>query len=234
MLSTNLQYQIVFSKRRTVGIEVSPDGTVTVRAPFRMPKKDIEQIIMSKLDWIEQKRRMFHKKAEKANRVLNTDYAEGSLMPYRGERYPIRRSFHQDLKKVIVSFDGTEFSVQYGNEDSESIRQAFLVWYKKAAKEEFLRRVKYYKDIMQESVGTIRIKEQKSCYGSCSTKRNLNFNWKCILAPPEILDYIVVHELCHLRHMNHSKEFWAEVENILPDYAKAKRWLKDNGILLEV
>ncbi len=234
MLSANLQYQIVFSKRRTVGIEVSPDGAVTVRAPLRMPKKDIEQIVMSKLDWIEQKRKMFHKKAEKANRVLNIDYAEGSLMPFRGERYPIRRSFHQGLKKVMVSFDGTGFTVCYGKEDRESIRQGFLVWYKKAAAEEFLRRVEYYKAIMQESVGTIRIKDQKSCYGSCSTKRNLNFNWKCILAPPEILDYIVVHELCHLRHMNHFKEFWAEVESILPEYTKAKRWLKENGILLEI
>lgn len=234
MLSTNLQYHIVYSKRRTVGIEISPDGTVTVRAPLRMPEKDIEQILMSKLDWIEQKRKMFQRKSEKANRVLNTEYEEGSLMPFRGERYPIHRSFHQGLKKPIVSFDGNSFTVRFGKEDKDSIRQAFLVWYKKAATNEFLQRVDFYKTLMQETVGTVRIKDQKSCYGSCSSKRNLNFNWKCILAPSEVLDYIVVHELCHLRHMNHSKEFWAEVEGIFPNYAKAKRWLKENGILLEI
>lgn len=234
MLSTNLQYQIVFSKRRTVGIEVSPDGTVTVRAPLRMGRRDIEQILTSKQEWIEQKRKMFQKKSEKANRILNTGYVEGSTMPYRGRQYVLKRSYHPGLKKVILSFDGNCFLIRYGKEDSESIRQAFLAWYKKAATEVFHSRVAYYKEIMQETVGTIRIKDQKSCYGSCSTKRNLNFNWKCILAPTEVLDYIVVHELCHLKHMNHSKDFWLEVEKYMPEYKKHKRWLKENGILLEI
>ena len=77
--------------------------------------------------------------------------------------------------------------------------------------------------------GTITIREQKTRWGSCSAKGNLNFNWKLVLMPPEILDYVVVHELAHRLQMNHSAAFWAEVGKILPDYRERRQWLKVNG-----
>lgn len=90
-------------------------------------------------------------------------------------------------------------------------------------------RVRVYASVMGVSYGTIRIKAQKTRYGSCSSKGNLNFNWKLICMPPEILDYVVVHELAHRRQMNHSLRFWKEVEHVLPDYQERRRWLKENG-----
>ena len=75
----------------------------------------------------------------------------------------------------------------------------------------------------------ITIREQKTRWGSCSSEKNLNFNWKLILAPPEVLDYVVVHELCHLKEMNHSKAFWDEVGKVMPEYETYKLWLKENG-----
>ena len=77
--------------------------------------------------------------------------------------------------------------------------------------------------------GKITIRQQKTRWGSCTSEGNLNFNWLLMLAPPEILDYVVVHELCHRKEMNHSAAFWREVEHILPDYRERKKWLKDNG-----
>ena len=77
--------------------------------------------------------------------------------------------------------------------------------------------------------GRVSIRRQRSKWGSCSAKGNLNFNCLLMLAPEEVLDYVIVHELCHRKHMDHSKEFWAEVERVLPDYKKSKKWLRDNG-----
>ena len=90
-------------------------------------------------------------------------------------------------------------------------------------------RTAYYAPIVGVTYGRITIRGQKTRWGSCNSKGNLNFNCLLMLAPPEVLDYVVVHELCHRKEMNHSKTFWKEVEKVLPDYRKAVRWLKENG-----
>lgn len=90
-------------------------------------------------------------------------------------------------------------------------------------------RVRYYADIMGVTYGRITIRMQKSRWGSCSSKGNLNFNCLLMRTPDEIIDYVVVHELCHLKEMNHSPRFWAEVEKIFPDYKERRKWLKDHG-----
>ncbi len=90
-------------------------------------------------------------------------------------------------------------------------------------------KVKYYAEIMGVTYGRITIRNQKTRWGSCSSKGNLNFNCLLMLMPDKVLDYVVVHELCHLKQMNHSKKFWKEVERYMPDYKNYKKWLNDNG-----
>lgn len=90
-------------------------------------------------------------------------------------------------------------------------------------------RVKYFAQKMGVRYGRITIRNQKTRWGSCSSRGNLNFNCLLMLTPPDVLDYVVVHELCHLKEMNHSPRFWAEVEKVLPDYREPKKWLHDNG-----
>lgn len=101
--------------------------------------------------------------------------------------------------------------------------------FRQAAKKYIPQRVAYYHQITGGTYTNITIRNQKSRWGSCSSRGTLSFNYRLMLAPPEILDYVVVHELCHLHHMNHSKEFWLMVESILPDYKNAKRYLKEHG-----
>lgn len=91
------------------------------------------------------------------------------------------------------------------------------------------KRVEYFSKRIQVTYGHITIRNQKTLWGSCSGKGNLNFNCLLMLAPPEVLDYVIVHELCHRREMNHSKQFWREVEKVLPDYQVWKKWLKEDG-----
>lgn len=101
--------------------------------------------------------------------------------------------------------------------------------YREAAKEYFPKRVSYYAHILGISYGKITIRDQKTRWGSCSSKGNLSFNWRLILAPPNVLDYVVVHELCHRKEMNHSQRFWALVESVMPDYKEYRKWLKENS-----
>ena len=90
-------------------------------------------------------------------------------------------------------------------------------------------RVEYFAKVIGVTYGKITIRNQKTRWGSCSSKGNLNFNCLLMLAPPEVLDYVVVHELCHRKQMNHSKAFWSEVEQVLPAYKEARKWLKEEG-----
>lgn len=101
--------------------------------------------------------------------------------------------------------------------------------YRVAAKQYIYERVEYYLPLTGGHYTNIRIGDQKTRWGSCSSNKTLSFSWRLMLAPPRVLDYVVIHELCHLTHMDHSKEFWAKVASIDPDYKEHRQWLKDNG-----
>lgn len=113
-------------------------------------------------------------------------------------------------------------------------KEALEKRYRQAAREYFSSRVSFYAKILQVTFSSITIRNQKTRWGSCSSRGTLSFNWRLMLAPPRILDYVVVHELCHLIHMNHSADFWREVERILPDYKESRKWLKENGHTLHI
>jgi len=106
--------------------------------------------------------------------------------------------------------------------------------YREAAKDYIPKRVEYYHQFTGGNYQKITIRDQKTRWGSCSSNGTLSFSFRLMLAPPRVLDYVVVHELCHLTHMNHSKEFWNMVENILPDYKEHRKWLKENGHTLRI
>lgn len=101
--------------------------------------------------------------------------------------------------------------------------------YRNAARDVFTSRVAYYHSLTGGNYTSITIRDQKSRWGSCSSRGTLSFNYRLVFAPPKILDYVVVHELCHLTHMNHSKDFWNMVERIMPEYRVCKTWLREHG-----
>ncbi len=119
------------------------------------------------------------------------------------------------------------------NNYSETQRLALEKRYIEAAKDYIPKRISYYADcyptLIPPIYSRISIRNQKTRWGSCSSKGTLSFNWRLMLAPPGILDYVIVHELCHLKQMNHSKDFWESVGCILPDYKERKNWLKNHG-----
>lgn len=158
-------------------------------------------------------------------------YKNGASFPYLGQEYILEIRQYPSYKKPGVMPEGKRLVVLTARTDSASVKKAVRDWYAARAAVIIPERVRLYQARMGENIGRICIKDVKSRWGSCSSKRNLNFNWRLVMAPMEVLDYVVVHELCHLKEMNHSKDFWALVEEILPDYKKSRNWLRACGLI---
>ncbi len=160
-------------------------------------------------------------------------FEPGEAFAYRGKTLTLNLIVNPDRKHIMVKKQADTLLVVTGTMDRQLIKDAIEKWYREVAREILTDKVHFYRKYIGKSVGDIRIKEQKTRWGSCSSKGNLNFNWKIVMAPDEIMDYLVVHELCHLLHMNHSKEFWESVAKIMPDYKEGESWLKANGSQLQ-
>lgn len=179
-MNEKVQINVIRSSRKTMSLEVRGDGTVLVRAPYRMPVTEIQRFVQEKSDWIAKHLQM------QAERKKEAQQEERLTM--------------QEIQELADR-----------------------------ALAEIPKRAAYYAQLLQVDYGKITIRNQKSRWGSCSSKGNLNFNCLLMLTPPEIIDYVVVHELCHRKEMNHSARFWNEVEKVLPDYRERRAWLKEHG-----
>ncbi len=157
---------------------------------------------------------------------MQKHYRTGEVFSYLGETYPLEVRVSAARAKTAGIADG-KLLVFVESEEEAKVQEVLFDWYKKQAKKWIAGRVRFYAQMMGETVNRITIKNQKKRWGSCSSARNLNFNWRLILYAPEAIDYVVVHEICHLKQMNHSKAFWKEVENILPDYKERKAMLRE-------
>lgn len=164
-------------------------------------------------------------------RTKSVVYKSGASFPYLGEEYTLEIRRYRSYVRPGVMAEGNKLVVLTARTEAAVIEGAVKNWYEDRAKQILPARVEQYRRQLGETIGTVRIKNVKSRWGSCSSKRNLNFNWRLVMAPPEVLDYVVVHELCHLRQMNHSAAFWSLVEEILPDYKRRRDWLKTCGLI---
>ena len=148
-----------------------------------------------------------------------------------GLEYEVIRSTRKTIA-IQVGLDGS-VTVRAPKRCSRAVIEDFVAEdyrsYQIAAGQALQERTAFFAEIMGVDYGRITVRDQRTRWGSCSAKGNLNFNWRLILAPGEVLDYVVVHELAHRREMNHSKRFWSLVEMVLPDYERRRRWLKENG-----
>ncbi len=178
-----MEIEMIRSARKTISLEITQEGKILVRAPYRMTKGQIVAFVEEKQDWIEKHRRLVKERQSKKGQMER-------LAPEE-----IRALADQALKVLPA-------------------------------------RAAFFAPIVGVDYGRITIRNQKTRWGSCSSKGNLNFNCLLMLAPPEIQDYVVVHELCHRKEMNHSARFWTEVGKVLPDYREREKWLKENGAVL--
>ena len=215
--------KLVRSKRKTLSLIVETDGTLTVRAPLRMKEADIRRFIEVKRDWIKRKQAKAREEA-----VSSRQYMDGETFWYLGREILLR--IVPSGKPALV-LDGSFNLTKSAQPQAETI---FSAWYKRQARKVLTERVEFYGRKYAFKVGKIRISSARTRWGSCSSKETLSFTWRLVMAPLDVIDYVVVHELCHLKEMNHSKAFWARVEAILPDYRGRRKWLKVNGAKLHL
>lgn len=153
---------------------------------------------------------------------------------YLGRNYSLQIEVDLTIKNSEVKLYRGKFIVKAISKKDEDIRNAMEQWYRDKSKEVIGSRVKYYQRFFNIEPTGIKIKEQKKRWGSCTSKNELLFNWRCIMAKSNALDYIVVHEMCHMYHKDHSKEFWELVASVLPDYEVRKEWLRNYGVRMDL
>ncbi len=213
--------EIIRSKRKTVSIQIKDDGRLIVRAPLRLSKKNILSIVKKHQNWIDTKQQEIIQR----NKTLKK-FSEGEEFLYLGKYYPLKIVNNNEN---LLTFEDNFYLSDYCLSNAKEV---FTNWYKQNAEKIIKYRAEYYADIYNLKYTKIKISNAKTRWGSCSYNGNININWRLIMAPVEVLDYVIVHELVHLKIDNHSKNFWQNVEMIYPDYKKAKKWLKDNAHLL--
>lgn len=219
----NIEFEIIYRKRKTVSIGILPPGKITVKAPTGFPEKDIVKLMHQKSSWIIEKMEICRQKAP-----IDREFKEGELFLFLGREYNLHIVNGRN-QKPLVQIRDNRIIVQTQVIEAAVIRQELYDWYREQAGQRITARVEHYKHIIKQQPAKIVVKNQKTRWGSCSSRGNLNFNWRLVMTPAPVLDYIVVHELCHLVFLNHSRQFWNLVESIIPDYKMQKSWLRDNG-----
>lgn len=221
--------EVIFRKRKTIAIRVEAPDKVTIIAPERTRKSVIMNSVQSKAGWITKK---LAELKERQDQISPKSYADGELFMYLGRKIPLHLHLDRTLQQPEVTLDHGKLSVNAPDIEPEIIKQALELWYRGQARSIIIAQVDHFQPLIPQSPNRVVIKTQNSRWGSCSSKANLNFNWKIIMAPLAVLDYVVVHEMCHLIYLNHSRDYWNLVGSILPDYKERKDWLRKNGCTL--
>ena len=216
--------QIRRSQRKTIALIIREDGSLEVRAPLRMTDAQIMEFVQSKQAWVRQRQTAVR------SAVPVHAYLAGEEFLFLGKTYPLQ---YVEKQRTMVQFSGKSIDLRINGQPDAA--EWIEGWYRLQAREYLTDRLAHYSRVCGFSYKSLRINGARTRWGSCNAQRkNLNFTWRLMMTPPEIVDYVVVHELCHLQHPNHSPEFWKEVGRILPDYKQRRKWLKENGLKLRI
>lgn len=225
--SQKVEYTVKFGKRKTIQIKVAYPDKVTISVPNSMPKYQAIDFVNNRADWIFEKVGEFQKRAIS---VPKRNFKTGDIWLYLGKEYTLYVLKTEGLKKPEVYIEGDKLIVKLDSEEPKQVEAALEKWYRVQAQKVILERVSHYQRYFSQKPRSVNVKTQKKRWGSCTGRDDLLFNWKCVMANIEALDYIVVHEMCHMVEKNHSKAYWQLVEKIYPSYKKEKLWLKENSI----
>ncbi len=216
------EYKVIRSKRRTMAVTVTADGSVTVRAPLGMPDGQIERFVLSKKEWIE---KTVASMAVKRNAFRPLGFGEHEAAPFFGRTLNVREN-----DKITVFRQGDELFVPAADNRKDLV----IRFYKSELKKYLLEKIPVYCELLGVSCGSVKVGSAKSRWGSCSASGGLNFSYRLALCPPPVIDYVIVHELSHIRHHDHSPSFWRTVAAVYPQWRQCRQWLRDNSFIMEM
>ena len=226
-----ISFNIIYRKRKTMSLEIKPDGAINVLAPNGVDKNFIIDRVKDKADWIVKK---LYELEVKNDKKIIRGYENGDIFLYLGKEYKLQVIIDKNLIRPKVNLENEKLVVRINVDNKEYIQQSLKRWYADETLDIVKKRIDYYKKYFKDSVTSIKIKDQKTRWASCTYKNEILFNLRCSMAPMEIIDYIVVHEMCHMEHRNHSKDFYNAVGQVIPDYKHRIQWLKDNEIKMKI
>ncbi len=210
---------LVRSKRRTIALIVERDGSLTVRAPKRTTLTAIESFIREKAIWIERTRH----RLKSITQIQKKQFTDGEKFPFLGDLYELKLVKPQ---RPALRFDDGFY---LGHSSQKRGEQVFTRWYKEQTLTVISERVNIFSGRHGFSPRRIKITSARTRWGSCSPDGTLNFTWRLVMAPLAVIDYVVVHELVHLRVKDHSSRFWKMVQDITPGYQLHRKWLREHG-----
>lgn len=226
-----IDYLLIRSKKRkkTLMLKIERDGRVVMRVPYRTPEHEIDRFFKEKLPWV--KKKINEKQEVTGGEENQKKYIAGEKFLYLGEHYPLEfREPGSGRIRLALSH-----GIFYLDHDClPRARDFFVKWYKERALEIFTERVNYYSKQLKLYPKEIRISSAKRRYGSCSMANMLSFTFRLVMAPYPMIDYVIVHELVHIKVKNHSRHFWEYMEKVMPDYRKYKKWLKEHSPSLDI
>jgi len=220
---TAIPYQIERGRRhRTVAIAVDPECGIRVRAPQHTPVTKLDDIVRLKAKWIIDKRR---KQDDMPPRPTPREFISGETFLYSGRQYRLKVIPYDPAIGENVRLIGSQLQVNSGCR----VRDSLIAWFRKRAHERLGSRVQVWGDRLNVHWSNVLVRDQRARWGSADTKGNLRFNWRIVQAPTRLLDYVVAHELVHLLHADHTREFWATLGRVMPDYEIRREKLRQAG-----
>lgn len=218
-----MDYTVIRSRRKTIAVEITKEGRVLVRAPLKLARREVLAFVHQNGGWIARK---LARARELREQITPRRFREGEPFLFLGEQHRLR---YVEGGEYLRKENG-EFLL--GSDLYSRAGDLFRTWYRARAREILEDRVARFALRMGLTCRSVRITNAKERWGSCNAAGSLNFAWRLVMAPPAVIDYIIVHELSHLVEMNHSRRFWGRVGRILPDYDQLRKWLRDNEHLL--
>jgi len=213
--------QTIRTKRRSITIIVEPGGRVVVRAPLHATDRQIAQFLALKAGWVQA---TVEKMQRLPPRPPKKRYQAGEEFLLLGE--PLRLKIVEG-GRAAVTRQGASLCLR--RDFQPRAKAALTAWYREQARKVLTARVAHFARLHSFSYSKVRISSARTRWGSCSTLGTLSFTWRLVMAPPAVIDYVVVHELVHTRVHNHGKDFWAAVSAVMPDYKPRRAWLKQHG-----
>jgi len=216
---------ITRSNRKTLSLSILKDGQVVIKAPLKMSKECIDRFVYEKQKWIREKLAIIEHSKQKYDEIMH--YNKFMLF---GNVYSLKLA---NVKKIETS--NNEMCIYLPKTTPEDKIMAKLKnWYKKMAKSILEERLKYISNLVKLAPNSMRISDSKGRWGACNSKGNVSFNFRVVMLEPAVIDYVIVHELCHLVEMNHSKRFWQLVYSFLPNAETQKEKIKEFNFLLSL
>jgi predicted metal-dependent hydrolase len=221
-----IPYHIIKSKRiKTSEIIVDPDK-VTIRTPLNKSQSDIERIISGKASWILKKQKEYK---ETIQLIIKPTYEEGSTLPYLGRNYPLRIIKNQSEYNIKLCDGEFTIEIKSSKHSPAKIKCLYEDWLMEKAKSTFKHKVDEYSKKLGVKVESITIKHLRNRWGSITKHGSINLNINLLKAPEDVIDYIILHELCHLKIKEHSHHYWDHVRRYMSNYQEKIDWLKASG-----